>query len=303
MSVNQLVATLDNHNFGNYDNLTIWHNAAQQAIWFSMAVTPRPCFTWNLVRDIMRFQHAVKEHFSNNGIRYLVLASSSQDVFSFGGDLQLFRELIAEQKRPALSAYAMDCVTVLYNHAVSLHLPITSIALVEGDALGAGFETALASNVLIAERGTKLGFPETLFNLIPGHGAYNLLCRRIGAKAAKEMILGGKLYSAEALYEMKLIDVLADRGAGRNAVDAYILQQNKLWNAYYALQRVQQTYQPLTREELQCSAEIWVDAALQVRPAHLRIMDKLIRAQTRVLSQVALSEKNRRPTESSEHLL
>ena len=266
---------------GSYDNLDVWHKSDTQTVWFSMITEPRPCFTWDLVLDIMRFQQTVRMQYDPKQIRYLVFTSSSNGVFSFGGDLKLFQELIGRQDAKRLSAYAEDCVTILYNHYCTLGLPVTSISLIQGDALGAGFESALTSDVLIAERGAKLGFPETLFNLVPGHGAFNLISRRVGTRIAKEMILGGKLYSATELHDMGLIDILVDDGAGRNAVESYIRQHDKLWNAHHALQRIQATCQRMTREELQQSAAIWVEAALKIRPAHLRIMDRLIRAQNR----------------------
>ena len=284
--LNTLPSTPSNAlSFNSYANLDVWHEAETQAVWFSMAVEPRPCFTWNLIEDIMHFQQAVHTQYDPEQIRYLVFASSSNDVFSFGGDLKLFQELIGRQDTEELSRYADDCVTILYNHYRSLGLPVTSIALIEGDALGAGFEAALASNVLIAERGVKMGFPEILFSLVPGQGAFNLISRRVGSRIAKEMILGGKLYSAEELHKMGLIDVLVDVGTGRSAVDAYIRKHNKLWNAHYALQSIQGTCQPMTREELQQSAAIWVEAALKVHPAHLRVMDRLVRAQNRAVTK------------------
>lgn len=270
--------------FGSYDNLDVWHDATTQAVWWSMAVEPRPCFTTGLVHDIMGFQQTLAKKFDPEKIRYVVFASSSNGVFSFGGDLLLFRELIERQDAKQLSAYADDCVTILYDHHRSVGLPVTSISLVQGDALGAGFESALAADVVIAEQGAKMGFPETLFNLVPGHGAFNLLSRRVGTRMAKEMILGGKLYSATELHEMGLVDVLVENGTGQSAVNAYIHQHNKLWNARYALQRIQATCQRITREELEQSAAIWVEAALKIRPAHLRVMDRLIRAQSRAIT-------------------
>lgn len=271
----------NNLSFDSYENLEVWHDADTQAVWWSMAVKPRPCFTTGLVHDIMSFQQSLAKKFDPEQIRYVVFASSSNGVFSFGGDLLLFRELIGRQDVKQLTAYADDCVTILYDHHRTIGLPVTSISLIQGDALGAGFESALAADVVIAERGAKMGFPETLFNLVPGHGAFNLLSRRVGTRMAKEMILGGRLYSATELHEMGLIDVLVDDGTGRSAVDTYIRQHNKQWNARYALQRIQATCQRMSRTELEQSAKIWVEAALNIRPAHLRVMDRLIRAQNR----------------------
>jgi len=51
--------------------------------------------------------------------------------------------------------------------------------------LGGGFETALSSNVVIAERSAKMGPSEILFNLFPA-GAYSLSAGRVGARQAEE---------------------------------------------------------------------------------------------------------------------
>lgn len=51
--------------------------------------------------------------------------------------------------------------------------------MVQGDAFGGGLEFALSSNILVAEQGTRLGFPEILFNLFPGMGAYTFLYRKV----------------------------------------------------------------------------------------------------------------------------
>ena len=92
----------------------------------------------------------------------------------------------------------------------------------QGDALGGGFESALASNVVIAEKGVKMGLPEVLFNLFPGMGAYSLLSRRVGTARAEQMILSGRLYTSDELFEMGVVDILAEKGEGEVEVYKYI---------------------------------------------------------------------------------
>ena len=99
---------------------------------------------------------------------------------------------------------------------------MTSIALVQGDALGGGFEAALSATVLIAEESSRMGFPEILFNLFPGMGAFSFLSRKIGRRAAEEMITSGTIYSARQLYDMGVIDVLTPDGTGEAAVHGFI---------------------------------------------------------------------------------
>lgn len=272
---------------GSFDHLEIHHDAEHRVLYYMMTANPRPSFSPGMVADIRRFQEALVPQFDPDSVRYLVVGSNSPGVFSFGGDLELFRNLIERRDVAALTAYADACVTILDNHYRCMDLPVTSIALIQGDAIGAGFETALAADIRIAERSAKFGFPEIIFNLVPGHGAYHYLSRHIGPRAARDMILGGKLYSAEEIRDMGLIDRLVEDGEGRQAVEEFARQRSRNWNARLALQRIERTTQRVTREELAQSARIWVEAAMQVDAHHLKIMDRLLRAQNRAVAQVA----------------
>jgi DSF synthase len=153
--------------------------------------------------------------------------------------------------------------------------------MVQGDALGGGFEHALASDLIVAEESAQMGFPEILFNLFPGMGAYSLLSRRIGMRAAEELILSGKVLPAAKLHEMGVVDVLAKDGEAPNAVRAWIAQnakhRNGLQAAYAARRRVNQ----VTREELDDITDVWVDAAFRLGDRDLRMMSRIVRAQMR----------------------
>jgi DSF synthase len=211
-------------------------------------------------------------------------------VFSLGGDLSLFRSLIEAQDRKTLSQYAEDCVTGLYNH---LSTPDSvTVSLLEGDVLGAGLEMALTSDIVIAERGTSAGFPEVLFNLVPGHGALHLLARRIGLPLAEKMIRDGSKFTVEELHTMGVVDILVDKGQGRQAVRDLLKNNERSWNAFQALHHIKRTYQPITRETLSMSARIWVDAAMRLSERNLRMMEKLVRAQEKrlVLENAATPE-------------
>ena len=117
--------------------------------------------------------------------------------------------------RGPLRRYAHACVDVVYQNLCKLDLPLLTIALVQGDALGGGFEAVLTNDVIIAERGSKLGLPEILFNMFPGMGAYSLLCRRLDGTRAQQLILSGRLYEAEELERMGLVDLVVEPGRGR----------------------------------------------------------------------------------------
>jgi len=247
----------------------------------------RPCFSTALLKDLREFQLRTAETIrrplqlaNQRTIRHVVLASAT-DVFNLGGDLDLFCRLIRLQDRASLMAYARQCVEVAYGFHRHLNEDVHTIALVQGDALGGGFEAALTSDVIIAEESAQMGFPEILFNLFPGMGAYSLLARRVGMRAAEEFILSGKILSAAELHKMGLVDVVATDGQGETAVRNWIEKNGKRRNGLQAVLRARNFIHPVTREELDGIVELWVDAALRLSERDLRMMHRLVRAQSR----------------------
>ncbi|WP_417697995.1 crotonase/enoyl-CoA hydratase family protein [Psychromonas sp.] len=266
-----------------YSQLSVYYDAKYKAGWYYMHASPRPCFTAQLLDEITDYQKSVQfegKYGDAYKYDYIIAASSVDNVFNLGGDLATFLSLIKRNDRDALLTYAVKCIDTLYRNMVHVDSELTTIALVQGDALGGGFEGALSSNVTIAERGTKLGLPEVLFNLFPGMGAYSLLSRKVGAGKAEEIILSGKLYLAEELYEMGVIDILAEKGEGEMEVYRYIKSANRKANSYQAMRRVKDICSPISYQELFDITEVWVDSALKLTDKDLRMMEKLVMRQT-----------------------
>ena len=254
--------------------------------WFLMKGLPRPSFTPRLMKEIKDYFDTVKrEMFQTKGEQYdyLVLASDVKGVFNLGGDLDLFGQYIQRNDRVGLLAYAMQSIDLVYQNMTHLDADLTTISLIQGDALGGGFEAAISSNVIVAERGTKMGLPEVLFNLFPGMGAYSLLSRKIGYAATEKLILSGRLYLAEELHDMGVVDILAEVGEGEVAVYQYIKSANRAKNTHGAMRKLRGICNQVSYDELKDIGAVWADAALQLRPKDLRMMERLVRRQnTRV---------------------
>src|SRR5213592_2899207 len=212
--------------------------------------------------------------------RYYVGCSRTPRVYNLGGDLALFMLLIKARDRDALAHYAAMCLDNLYPRIHNYSCPtLTTISLVQGDALGGGFECALTSDVIVAEESAQMGLPEIMFNLFPGMGAYQLLSRRIGVRAAEEMILSGRVLPAKKLHEMGVVDVLAKDGQGESAVQQWIAKDQRRHNGTRAVFGLRQICNPITRQELDAVVASWVDAATRLSERDLRMMSWLVRAQ------------------------
>ncbi|MCD9030347.1 crotonase/enoyl-CoA hydratase family protein [Luteimonas sp. Y-2-2-4F] len=273
----------------------ISHDASNDAHWCHMHARQafsdpayRPCFSPRLLRELRVFARQTIETVDarvaagEDGphISHLVLASDAH-VFNLGGDLDLFSQLIRTRDRDGLTRYAQECVDNIHLLHSRLHPNMHTVALVEGDALGGGFELALACRTIVAERGVRMGFPEVLFGLFPGMGAYGLLGHRVGPLAAERMMLDGVMYTSEQLHRMGVVDVLVDRGEGVAAVNALVRDNRRIAAARLALHRVREGAHPLPHEELARVTAIWVDTALQLGERQLRTMERLVRAQLR----------------------
>jgi DSF synthase len=185
----------------------------------------------------------------------------------------------------ALRRYGHQCVEVVHGISEAFQSPVVTIALVQGDALGGGFEAALAFDVIVAERSAKFGLPEVLFNLFPGMGAYSFLSRRVGPVQAERMILSGRIYSAEELHTMGLVDVLAEDGHGEEAVREYIDRSDRKHNALQAIYKVRRRSNPVTLTELRDIVDIWSAAALGVSGIDLRKMLRFVAAQEKLIAR------------------
>jgi len=264
----------------NFSSLDVAYEEEHKLAWYYMNAKPRPCFTLDLLYNILDWYDEIKSGAVTSDVEYIVAASKVKGAFNLGGDLGLFLEYIHKQDRESLLKYAIACIDVWYHTHTSLNDSVTTISLVQGDALGGGFEGALSSNILIAEKSAKMGMPEILFNLFPGMGAYSILSRKIGITEAEKMIQGGKLYSAEELYEMGLVDILVEDGEGVEAVYSYIKKENRASNGLRALRKAKRCSNPIAYEELLNITNIWVDAALQLTKKDLRMMERLVKRQS-----------------------
>jgi DSF synthase len=254
-------------------------------MWSIMNPEPRPCFNKNCLNDLLQhhtYLQNSKGKIVSQGmaqqVNYLVLSSKIEGIFNLGGDLSVFRTLIQAQDREHLFEYAKLCVENLWTF-YNMDAPITTVALVQGQAMGGGFESALSAHVLIAEKSAVMGLPEVLFNLFPGMGALSFLSRKIGMVLAEKMVRSGKIYTGEELYQMGVVDVLAEDGQGEYALNNWIKKNHKSLNSSQAINRAKQRVNPLTSDELYDITKIWVDAALRLDERNLKVMDRLVRAQ------------------------
>lgn len=264
--------------------LDVLYSEREEALWSYMRPSGRPSFTPPMLADFGNWQRLIAAHFGPDRVplKYLILGSRAPGVFCFGGDLELFASLIRDGNRDALAAYGYRCVEILHRNMHSLDLPILTIGMVQGQALGGGFEALLSFDYIIAERGSSFGLPEVMFGLFPGMGAHAILSRRLGQAMADRIIMGNETYSAEAMYEMGIVQHLAEPGEGEAAVRDFIAKSSRRHAGLVGARRASRRANDVSLAELRDIVDYWADAALQLREQDLKLMQRLAGAQARL---------------------
>jgi len=258
-------------------NATIWCARAQDAV-ASVSVAQ------------LKEARSIDERIAAGGygnLQFKVLSSRQAGVFSLGGDLAFFADCIETNNRAALAEYAaMAARAVWANMSAYGRRRVRTIAVVQGEAQGGGFEAALSCNTLVAEKGTSFGFPEPLFGMFPGMGGELLLRSKIDADLSQRMVRSTNRYSAEFLFEIGVVDYLAEPGMALALAEDLIAQVLAEPSGATAekMRKRQDLLDLIPFSELFESTEAWTERAFDLTPRNLRSMRYIIEAQSRKVS-------------------
>lgn len=212
-------------------------------------------------------------------VSHFILASDVPGVFNLGGDLHHFMTLIKARDRAGLQQYGESCIRLFHKNYEKHSLPLTTIALVQGECLGGGFEIALSCDLIVAEQQARFGFPEILFNLFPGMGAYSVLKRLVGIKKTEDLLTSGKVYTAQEMFDLGIIDAIVANGEGVEAVNTLIKKRSASANGLTPILSIRRMIDPISYGELHRIVTLWVETALSLSERDLRKMARLVARQ------------------------
>ena len=143
----------------------------------------------------------------DGSIRGVIVTSAKKSIFIAGADL---KTLLKQAQTGEMRAFISEGQKV-FNRLVALKVP--TVAAIHGACAGGGYEVTLACDYRVASNdpATKIGLPETTLGLVPAWGGATRLPRLVGAGAAAEVILKGKLYGAAEALKLGLVDEVTGR--------------------------------------------------------------------------------------------
>lgn len=271
------------------NELDVLYDDQAEALWTFMNPKGRPSFTPSMLHDFENWQNIIGKSFGKNGVplKYLILGSRATDVFCFGGDLDLFQQLIRKGDRASLVEYGHRCCAILHRNIQTLGIPMLTIGMVQGAALGGGFEALLSFDYIVAERDATFGLPEIMFGLFPGMGAHAFLSRKLGSAMADRLIVSNETFTAEQMYELGIVHHLAEPGDGVNACREFIRKSERRHAGLVGSRKAMKHAWHLELDELYRITELWADTALQLREQDLKVMARLVAAQGRLAERLA----------------
>lgn len=242
-------------------------------------VTPIQCYSLGAMGELMRVLLDIAE---NPGlVKHFVMTSDVPGVFNFGGDLSLFVLLIRARDHESLRLYGRRCVDLIWWMETAAQLGVHTTVLVQGDTLGGGLESVIPFHKVIFERSAQAGFPEVLFNSFPGMGAWNFTIRKAGFAVANEMILSGRLYTAEQLHRLQLVDIVVEDGSGEDAIEEAIRAVHPRLRGTLAALHARSLAAPITYQSLLDIVDRWTINSLNLTDRDIKLMERLARAQVR----------------------
>ena len=154
--------------------------------------------------DMARQLSSLLTEIKDRPIPFLVIKSAGEGVFCSGGDLSELHGELSEQEAYETLGFMKDVLSQIVS------LPIPTIALLHGNALGGGCELATACDIRIAREGTKFGFVQSNLGILPGWGGGAILYEKVSPSFALQWLTEGEMHPAGFLLEKGWLHQLVD---------------------------------------------------------------------------------------------
>jgi len=152
---------------------------------------------------IVELDRAIGEVADDPEVLAVVLTGAGDRAFVAGADIaELGRLTPIQAKESALAGQAV------FDRIERMAKPV--VAAVNGFALGGGCELAMACHLRVASTAAKFGQPEVKLGLIPGYAGTQRLPRLVGKGRALEILMSGRMVSAEEAEKIGLVNRVAE---------------------------------------------------------------------------------------------
>jgi DSF synthase len=261
-----------------------------KTLWVTIRPELKPVFTLQLLDSLVKIQSAIvalwgaPDQYHRAPVRFLAFRGTGP-FFTLGGDLDFYLDCLAKNDRASLAEYArLSAEGAIWNSG-GLNGLVVTLSTIHAKAIGGGIDAPRSCNVMIAEEQASFVYPEIKFNHFP-ITAVAILSRRMGQRAAEQMLLSGEEMSAQEFMAAGGLEAVVPTGAGESWIRKYCADSLPIHAAKTALFSAFNRRHGDLREELGHLGEIWTNCMLRLSPSAISKLQRIAQTQDRMLARV-----------------
>lgn len=258
------------------ENIKIRIEKERKILWLEFGNNYEIHFSFKTICDYYEALDKISFVINDNYINTVIIKSQNKKVWNMGGDLEFFINCIQNNNIDLLREYAYKCVESIFAISNGFSSDAVIISIVQGNAYGGGFESALASDYILSEEHVKYCFPESLFGTFPGMGAYSFLTRKVGFEKASQMINSTSKWSAQELLDLKIIDKIIHKDSTEKLI--HLIDKE----IFLPKNEIAKKCSP-SLVELKSIVDEWIKTVFKLDEDKLELMKKIVVAQKKLL--------------------
>lgn len=278
------------HEAGFLPEVQLAYEPEIRTLWVTIKPELKPVFTLQLLDSLGKVQRAIialwgaADQYHRAPVRFLAFRGTGP-FFTLGGDLDFYLDCLAKNDRAALNEYARLSVEGAVLNASGLNGLVVTMATIHAKAIGGGIDAPRSCNIMIAEEQASFVYPEIKFNHFP-ITAVAVLSRRMGPRAAEQMLLSGEEMSAQAFMDAGGLEAVVPQGTGEAWIRKYAADALPTHAARTALFSAFNRRAGDLRGELEHLGQIWAECMLRLNPSAISKLQRIAQTQDRMLSRV-----------------
>ena len=261
-----------------------------KTLWVTIKPELKPVFTLQLLDSLVKIQSAISalwgapDQYHRAPVRFLAFRGTGP-FFTLGGDLDFYLDCLAKNDRAALAEYArLSAEGAIWNTG-GLNGLVVTLSTIHAKAIGGGIDAPRSCNIMIAEEQASFVYPEIKFNHFP-ITAVAILSRRMGARAAEQLLLSGEEMTAQQFMDAGALEAVVPTGQGEAWIRKYAAEALPTHAARTALFSAFNRRAGDLREELGHLGQIWTDCMLRLNPSAISKLQRIAQTQDRMLARV-----------------
>jgi DSF synthase len=278
------------HEAGFLPEVQLAYEPEIKTLWVTIKPELKPVFTLQLLDSLGKIQRAIfalwgaPDQYQRAPVRFLAFRGTGP-FFTLGGDLDFYLDCLAKNDRAALAEYARLSTEGAVWNAGGLNGLVITLSTIHAKAIGGGIDAPRSCNVMIAEEQASFVYPEIKFNHFP-ITAVAVLSRRMGARAAEQMLLSGEEMSAQQFMDAGGLEAVVPTGEGENWIRKYASDSLPMHAAKTALFSAFNRRAGDLRAELDYLSDIWTDCMLRLNPSAISKLQRIAQTQDRMLARI-----------------